>query len=177
MTLLSINDLNTFLESHSPLHPNGDFINMFKNYEETAYDTYKELIDVQKHDTELKNLLEELKLQILKVNDLNQPEIQDWCIRTKDLYLNKLFGFAFHYFYFIETPTDPIYIRQLDVYVERKGFENVILFCDVQNILCWGEYYLPQTERTMPNPNDYYYTPPDPNAPKSIELVKRLLLI
>lgn len=175
--MLTFADLNEFLTIYRPELEKMCFPKLNKSFEETAYDIYKEFIEIQKHESDIKYLLDELKQLTMVVYDLNQPQIQEWCARTKDLYIDKLFGFATHYFHFLETPNDFIYIQQLDVSIESKGLENIIMFCDVQKILCWGEYYLTKEHRKPANPNDYYYVQPDPNAPSDIDVVKQLLLL
>lgn len=175
METIALTDLKNYLENYIPAIIDWNNRSLHKTEEELRFEAYTEIVATQALEPLMSEYINELKSILNIVDTLDCNQIQEWCLKTKDLYYDRLFGFDLEYFYFTETSDDPIVLNRLGVTILSNGFENLIQFCKVQGILYWGEYYMHLLERTKPDPNSYYYTPPDPDAPDIITIIKSLL--
>lgn len=116
-----------------------------------------------------------LKSILQKEPTLEQRAIREWTVNHQQLGQKELFGFYFEYLDYGDDPTRDLYIPALTLYVDRSDFIPIIQFWELHYFLYGNQYHLEASERQIADPNEYYYTPPDPNAPSDLEKVLRLL--
>lgn len=175
METLTLNDLKNYLLTYVPAVIDWNNRSLHKTEEESRFEAYTEIVATQALEPLAADYVNELKEILKRVNSLECTEVQEWCLKTKDLYKDRLFGFELEYLYSTDSIDDPIVYKRLGFMIPSRDFKNLIQFCKVQGILYWGEYYKQSSERTKPDPNDYYYTPPNPEAPERITVIKTLL--
>ncbi len=145
-------------DNHHKYNSYEKFINWasFKNY-------------CTKENAELRKILSEN-------NTLEQTEIKNWVTKNEYVCFEELYGLWVENQGSLHTD-DYFYLQATGEYLEKKEFKSILEFCEVMNILYFGEYHLPFEERTEPDPNDYYYVKPNPDDPSDLEQVKSILKI
>ena len=140
-----------------------------------AYEAYRQFIAWHHLDKPCWDQLIKLKNILSYFPDLNHPEVMNWVADNYTFFEEEVFS-LYNELDWIDFKEDYFYIPVTEEYPEKKEFRNLICFHEVMWILFFGEYYLPESERSEPDdPNDYYYVPPDPEAPSELEEVLSLL--
>lgn len=160
---------------------NASFINeheiskMYSGNGTTLLEHGKELLEYCKHLNVVSFLNEELKRLIIKNTDLNNPEVQSWCERTKDFFNDELFSFGLNFMDSGNDTENYLHIPPIDLYIENKEVIELVNFWNAQWILYFGKYYIPKELRRPPDPpGSYYSLGKDPNEPSDIEKVKKI---
>lgn len=175
MLSLTLNDLKCYLQAYVPAIIDWNNRSLHKTEEESRFEAYTEIVATQALEPLLAEYVNELREILRRVNNLDCTEVQDWCLKTKDLYNERLFGFQLEYLYSTNSINDPIIYKRLGFTLPSVGFENLIQFCKVQGILYWGEYYKQSYERTKPDTKGYYCVPQDTNTPSKIDIIRSIL--
>lgn len=116
-----------------------------------------------------------LKAILQKEPTLDQRAIREWTVNHYQLGQKELFGFFFEYLDYGDDPNRDLHIPALNLYVDRTDFTPIIQFWELHYFLYGNQYHLEASEREIADPNEYYYNPPDPNAPPDLDIVMALL--
>ena len=179
MTILSLAQIGQFIESNPHLEDRSEFPKLNRSADERKYSEFIKLMQYCRFDKDVKILNQELKDILLLNNDLNHPSITEWCNKTRSFFNENLFGFGLEYLDSGNVNKGEIPILA-DVFIDLSELSEIVKFWQLQWILYFSDYHIPEHDRedpTPPDPNDYYYSPPDPNAPSELDEIKRILCI
>lgn len=170
--LVSLEQIKKYLVSYKPIENISGFPILNKSRELKTYIAFKELMEYYQFKTECEIAVNEIK-QIVEIqNNLENDSIKKWVIKYHSLFENSLNGFGLEYLDSGNDNDPYLHLASLDIYVDKTPFIPLIQFWELQWLLYFGEYYLPKENRTIPDPKDYYYTPPNPNDPTDLSIVK-----
>jgi hypothetical protein len=114
--------------------------------------------------------------EILEIHDnLENESIRKWILKHHSLFEDKLFSFGLDYLNSGDDQDNNLHLTSLDIYVDKTAFLSIFQFWELQWLLFFGEFHLLTENRTVPDPKDYYYLPPDPNELLALDKVKKIL--
>ena len=177
MTILSLAQIGQFIESNPHLENKSEFPKLNRSFDERKYSAFKTLFKYSRFDKEVTLLTKELMDIILVKNDLNHPSVTEWCKKTRSFFKENLLGFGLEYLDSGNIIKGEIPILA-DVFIDLSEISELVEFWQLQWILYFSDYHIPEHDREDPkpaDPNDYYYSPPDPNAPSELNEIKRIL--
>ena len=146
--------------------------------EKQKFDYLKELLHFYSFRTPCQKAVNELKKIIEDTDDLNTMFVRTWVDENVLFFKENLFSFGYSYVDEDGENERDFYLSKYNLYVENKGFIPIIQYWQLMWILYFGQYFKPIEERdiTIPDPNDYYYVKPNPNAPSDLEIIKNILV-
>jgi hypothetical protein len=140
------------------------------------YDAYEEVLRYQSFNEILRPVVSEITALVNKYRDLNHEAIREWCQKTREFYMYHVFYEEMIYYDNDLETEGHLYLGGCKILVDKKDFEIISIFSEVQNILCWQEFHLPEENRQVSNPGDYYYcAPPGPGELTYLEQVMQAL--
>lgn len=143
--------------------------------DERRQNIYNELLNYYDRKNRCIRGISRLKAILQKEPTLDQRNIREWTVNHQQLGQKELFGFYFEYLDYGDDPNRDLYIPALALYVDRTDFIPIIQFWEIHYFLYGNQYHLEASEREIADPNEYYYNPPDPNAPPDLDIVIALL--
>lgn len=180
MTLINfyytMGDVLEYIQETEPaLGFDADILN--PNPERHKLRTLKDLNSFYAFATPCYKAVKELENIICQVDDLDSEEVRNWVNEFYLFFKTHLFLFGHLYQDEDGNHDKHFYLRDFNMYIQREPFIPIIQFWYLMDNLYSGQYHLPKDDRkfTPPNPNDYYYREPDPNAPEDIEVIKQIL--
>lgn len=147
-----------------------EWVDLNKGTTQKHYSTISDFIDSPEHQfVQLKQLLAylqfkndciqavtEFKSVIASLDSLENESVRSWLNTFKQLGCVHLMEFGYEYLDFSCTPKPNIYIKPLEMHIERTPFLPIIQFWEIFSCLYWGGYDKPQSERN--NVEGSYYS-------------------
>jgi hypothetical protein len=175
-TLVSLEQIKLYIESYpSKEVDTSAFPALNQSHGYRKYVHFKKLMDYYLFKPNTESAVNEIK-EILKIHiDLENDSIRKWILKHHSLFEDKLFSFRLEYLDSGDDEDNNLHLTSLDIYVDKTAFQSIIQFWELQWLLFFGGYHLLTKNRTVPDPKDYYYVPPDPNEPLPLDQVKNIL--
>jgi len=139
-------------------------------------EVYLDILYFLKFSDYTNKAIEELK-EILRFDkSLEQTKVKQWTQNYLDFFDENLFLFGIDYFDSVNNDNENIYLHRLDEYLDKMPFLSIIKFWECMWLLYFEQYHLDIEKRIPPDRvGSYYYTTPDPSAPKDIEKILNYL--
>jgi len=173
----SIEDVRKYVNDHKELLEfNNDLLN--PHPEKQKFDYLKELLHFYSFRTPCQKAVNELKRIIENTDDLNTEFVRTWVDENVLFFKENLFNLGYSYVDEDGENDKDFYLSKYNLFVENKEFIPIIYYWQLMWILYFSQYFKPIEERDKiePDPNDYYYVKPDPNAPSDLEVIKSILV-
>lgn len=172
----SIDDVMEYIdETEIRTDFNDDILN--PDPEKHKLRTLKELYKIYKLSVPCNFAVKQLDCIIVEGNDLDSTSVRRWVDEFYPFFKSELSLFCYLYQDEDGSHDKDFFLRDFNLFIQRKPFIPIIKFWYLMDNLYWGQYHLPKDDRkfTPPNPNDYYYRESDPNAPEDIEVIKQII--
>jgi hypothetical protein len=173
--LVTLALINNYLENNTEI--DAGFAPSFFNesFEHKKYTHFKKLKEYHLFRSYAAIAVNEFKLILAVDNTLENGNIKAWVIKHLSFYETNLSSFLLDYLDSGNDKDNNLHLTSLNIYVEKTPFLTIIQFCELQWLLYFEEYHLDKENRTLPNTQDYYYSPPDPNRLSDLDKVKEIL--
>ena len=176
MVTYTINDVEQYVEE------NRELLEFYRDHlnphaEKQKFNYFNELLVYYSFVAPAKLLVNEFSTIFEQENDLDCEPVRRWVVENTRFFKTNLFMFGVSYLDKNGLLEQNFYNSSYDFYVDFSEFIPIIQYWQLMWNLHFGQYHLVKQERkfTEPNPKDYYYVEPDPNAPSDIEVVKTIL--